>query len=304
MKPMHLKYSEFYITNVCNQNCENCNRFNNYAFKGHLLWDDHKDEYAKWAKLVNIDLIGILGGEPFGNPDMMNWIHGIAELWPKSSLTIVTNGTQFDRWPNLYDDLSIYGDRMQIEIYHHTPMSWAYAVEKHSKFLKNPRSYAPYRENRKITHDADMQMLQWRDKSGMNLKLAQEWHFATSSLIRDQDNKLSLQNSDPDEAAKICDFNNSGCHHFINGKLYKCGVVALLPEFIKQFKVDMDTRQQQLIDSYVPASADWSSEDLSQFIDDLNNKKTIPQCNLCPANKEISKFSASTKKIKIEEVHP
>lgn len=288
----NLAYSEFYITNVCNQNCENCNRFNNYAYKGHYLWDDHKDEYAKWAKLVNIDLIGILGGEPFGNPDMMNWIHGIAELWPNANLTIVTNGTQFDKWPNLYEDLLQYGTRIQIEVYHHTPMTWAYAVEKHSKFLKNPSP---------LYIEADK--CRWLDKSGMVLSLAQEWYFTTSALIRNnKTNELTLYNSDPDEAAKICDFNNCGCHHFIDGKLYKCGVVALLPTFTKQFKVHTTTEQKRLIDEYVPADPNWSDTQLTQFIDDLNSQKTIPQCSLCPATKERIKFSASTKKIKIEEI--
>ena len=38
-----LNYAEFYITNVCNLNCTECNRFNNYHFSGHQRWDDYSD---------------------------------------------------------------------------------------------------------------------------------------------------------------------------------------------------------------------------------------------------------------------
>ena len=32
---------EFYITNVCNIACPQCNRFNNWNFKGHQIWKDY-----------------------------------------------------------------------------------------------------------------------------------------------------------------------------------------------------------------------------------------------------------------------
>lgn len=38
---------EFHITNVCNLNCSACNKYNNYFYSGHYLWDDYKDFYKK-----------------------------------------------------------------------------------------------------------------------------------------------------------------------------------------------------------------------------------------------------------------
>ena len=298
----YLKYSEFYITNVCNQNCTGCNRYNNYAFKGHYLWEDHKEDYIKWSKLVDIELIGILGGEPLGNPDFLNWLHGIAELWPNADITIVTNGTYFDQWPNLYEELSQYGNRILIEVSHHTPGSWIQSIESHPKIFKQLKSLTPTR-NTIDPKNSEFYRLTYTDKSGMRLWLTSEWFFGDSALIRNElTNELTLHDSDPDEAADICAFHNAGCHHFIAGKLYKCGPVGLLPTFTKQFKVTVTEKQQQLINDYKPAEADWPEEDLTQFIDNLNNKVVIPQCSLCPSNQEQVKFSASTKKIKIEAV--
>ena len=298
----YLKYSEFYITNVCNQNCTGCNRYNNYAFKGHYLWEDHKEDYIKWSKLVDIELIGILGGEPLGNPDFLNWLHGIAELWPNADITIVTNGTYFDQWPNLYEELSQYGNRILIEVSHHTPGSWIHAIESHPRVLKqlksNVPSTLPDKRNPGYQHP-----LQYKDRTGITLQLMQEWIFGQSSLIRNElTNELTFHDSNPDEAADVCAFHEHGCHHFIEGKLYKCGPVGLMPEFMQQYKVTVTEKQQQLINDYKPAEADWTEEDLTQFIDNLNNKVVIPQCSLCPSNQEQVKFSASTKKIKIEAV--
>ena len=59
-----LPYVEFYITNVCNLNCTNCNRFNNYAFAGHQRWADNKEFYQQWAEILDVQEISILGGEP------------------------------------------------------------------------------------------------------------------------------------------------------------------------------------------------------------------------------------------------
>ena len=137
----------------------------------------------------------------------------------------------------------------------------------------------------------------------MKLQLMQEWIFGQSSLIRNElTNELTFHDSNPDEAADVCAFHEHGCHHFIEGKLYKCGPVGLMPEFMQQYKVTVTEKQQQLINDYKPAEAEWAVEDLTQFIDNLNNKVVIPQCSLCPSKHEQVKFSASTKKIKIETV--
>jgi len=115
----HLSYAEFYITNVCNLNCDNCNRYNNFAFGGHQSWAEYRDQYTKWAELIDIEMISILGGEPLLNPEFIDWVKGIADLWPNSFIRISTNGTQLDRWPELYDLLRQSEGRIYLEVNHH-----------------------------------------------------------------------------------------------------------------------------------------------------------------------------------------
>lgn len=300
-----LKYSEFYITNVCNLNCTNCNRFNNYTFKGHYNYSDYEQDYIKWSKIIDIETIGILGGEPLLNPDVFNWIDGIATLWPNSKIVIITNGTQLDRYENLYDELLKYDGRVYLEVNHHTPKSLKDKIQEIHTFLKAPFTYElqnqeqgwiktekiHYHENTRIT-----------DSNGIQVQFNPAWTFKESTLRYDKiNNTVSLHDSNPELAFAVCDFKK--CHHFIKGKLYKCGPIGLLPDFINQFKVELTEKQKSLIYDYKPAEHDWTTEQLDSFIDNLINARSIPQCSLCPQKQVIKPFSASGKKIiRLEEI--
>ena len=74
----------------------------------------------------------------------------------------------------------------------------------------------------------------------------------------------------------------STCHHFIKGRLYKCGVVALLPDFDQQHTLALSDSDRQLMESYVPLdiTADYQSK--ANFVNNLD--KQIDQCKFCPEN--------------------
>lgn len=335
-----LNYSEFYITNVCNLNCTNCNRFNNYAFSGHYHWADYADQYQQWAKLINIKHIGILGGEPFLNPEIFEWVDGIADLWPNSKLRIITNGTQLQRYPDLYDRLLKHRGRVIIELNNHDCDSQTKVFEEIENILQkpveikrinnSPESWSTTYQNirdiswpdcdsieqfdqlpLKIQHELremhGIDPVKWIaenydtvfvDSNGITIHHRPAWSFNECTVRYDpKNNGLSLHDSDPDKAMSVCYFKT--CHHFIKGRLYKCGPVGILPEFIQQFPVQVTAKQQALIDSYEPADVTWTSDQLDKFIDNLVQAKSIDQCALCPETFTPQQFSAGTKKIKI-----
>lgn len=341
----HLGYSEFYITNVCNLNCTNCNRFNNFNFKGHWRWQDHEQEYKEWAKLISIDEIGILGGEPLLNPDFSNWLNGVANLWPDSRIRIITNGTRILNVKNLYQMLLPLKGRVTLEVNCHnleqksklesdicellsdirsidhinldrdydfwkssynnikddswpecnSPADFSNLSEEIQQECENLHNISPGIHKRKF------EKLVILDDNNIKAELLPADSFLNSTLIFDQQKQtLSLHKNDPAKSMEVCCF--KVCHHFIDGKLYKCGPVALLPEFVKQFVVERDQEQDRLIHSYQPASLDWSKDDLDEFIDNLKNATPIPQCSLCPSKMNNVDFSASSKKIKIKQL--
>jgi organic radical activating enzyme len=338
-----LNYVEFYITNVCNLNCPNCNRFNNFNFTGHQRWADYADMYKEWSHILEFNSIGILGGEPLLNPDFLEWVAGVANLWPHTKINIITNGTQFDRWPELYDLLASYKGRISLEVSQHVYEENKQSRQRVIDFLQQP-------VNKKFFNRRDSNHTVWRhcynnvrDPSWPDCNTPDEfallpewiqhecrtvfnvdpdiWNDEIYSTIytdtnnievsyglansfnnttlnyNDSSGKLLLNKSDPAKAIEVCYVRR--CHHFIRGKLYKCGPVGVLPEFIKQFNVDITSDEEKLLTAYQPAEPSWGNEDMTKFIKNLTDIEPIPQCTFCPETFIPKKFNSSTKKIKL-----
>lgn len=266
---INIPYAEFYITNVCNLSCPGCNRFNNYNFKGFQLWSDYDKIYEKWSKEVSINYIGILGGEPLLNPSIVDWITGIRKLW-NVPVKIITNGFQLNKVKNFYDVLN-EDKKIILYVGIHNKQHKKEIFEILQTFLKQPLT---------IKHNSDnkyQQFLNIVDANGVNVKLEFNWWFHQGSLIP-INNGFTLHNSDPEKAHKNCHMKT--CHHFIKGKLYKCGVVALLPEFDSQHKLFLSAEDENLMSNYIPLNYDDSVEVKRNFIKNLKNP--IPQCKFCP----------------------
>jgi hypothetical protein len=120
-----------------------------------------------------------------------------------------------------------------------------------------------------------------KDKNNVVVQIKKENYFSQSALIPSQDQQtVGLHNSDPIKAHDVCFMKN--CHHFIEGKLYKCGVAALLPEFYQQFDMTVNSEEIEIMHSYQPGLSDFSDLELEKFLQDIKNP--ISQCRLCPEN--------------------
>jgi len=327
---MHLEYAEFYITNVCNLNCSDCNRFNNYAFAGHMNWEDHANDYTEWSKILDLDRIGILGGEPMLHPKFDQWVHNIAALWPRANIMIMSNGTQLDRWPDIYNLLKQYQGRVRLDISRHNAKFKEETLEKiqslypstYTKFFLNTHeqsestgSHGYYVTSESSErHPIDPSIISpviWADKSYevvyrdqyATIRYTTADIFDAAVVKLDTINKkLFLDNalSDANKAVNNCSCKHS--HHFLNGRLYKCGITAVLPELFKQFDVVATEEKKSLLSTYQPAEWSWDKSLLDQFINNLSLGQSIPQCSLCPEYHQPNFFAADTKKIKIEKL--
>lgn len=331
----HLDYCEFYITNVCNLNCTDCNRFNNLAFSGHQDWNSCKEKYQVWSQRLSISTISILGGEIFLHPDVCTWLDGIASLWPDANIKFITNGTQMHRIPDLYDRLNRYQGRVRLEINVHNQSEFDDRIKWAHQFLKGKRKTWPehcwsvgYENIRDVTwprcdlpeqfhqlpswiqqecHERGLNLPQptniapsWVDENQIRVNVVPAWRFYSSALRITPDG-LQLHNSDPEVAMKACYFKS--CHHFIDGYLYKCGPVGLFPDLIHQFPVNINDDDRNLIGSYRPASPYWDDATLEVFLQGLRNADAIPQCKFCPESTvECHDILSSNKKIPIKKL--
>jgi len=290
--------------------------------------------YEAWSKKIKFNRIGILGGEPLLNPTLLEWVNGLLELWPKTRLNILTNGTQLTRWPALYQTLLNNKDYTRLKISIHGKTLKDSTIDIVEKFLVGPitKTYDveifPDRQWQKMwdtirgsdwpdcpsakdfelmpehikrecneLHDLGPQL--WVDANGVCAEVTLVNYFVNSSMIVHNNQELSLHNSDPIKAVKNC--MSKFCHHFSRGKLYKCGLVGILPDFNEQFYLSITKEDQMLINSYQAAESTWSDQDFKTFLTDLKNGNPIPQCKFCPEEYISTKFDATTKKIKFKK---
>lgn len=324
---------EFYITNVCNLGCNNCNRLNNFHFKGSQNWDDYSEIYRKWSERLTFDSISILGGEPTLNKTLDQWCIGIRDLWPESEITVVTNGTKINKIPWLYNLCKNY--KIELEIAAHGRPRHKTLLEEIKKFLKPPikqyysndfsawiESYEAVKDPSwpkcksvedfntlpewiklecKDVHKIDPEnflkqtnTVMFSDSNNVNVKL----HFAetfVSAPLKFDGGMPKVYNSDKKKAHDVC--LSKHCHHFIEGKIYKCHHVALLPKFIEQFYVEISKDDEELLNKYKPATVYISDDCLDSFISELADP--IEQCKLCPENLEMFHLDGKDKKPKI-----
>jgi len=300
-------------------NCSRCNRFNNYAFSGHYKWNEYAEVYKSWSEKLDVGRIGILGGEPMLNPEFDVWVEEIAKLWPRASILIITNGTQFHRWPMLYKLLEKYQGRVRIDINRHDINAEAEVVRNveqffpgdYKKFYVNDGYYTQGPDHVKHFNFADNGIkyevwedqtykLAWRDHNQIFVRYGLANTFSKIPIERYDDRVKLVYWSDPTAAISICGGKES--HHFLNGKLYKCNVSAILPNFIKQFDVAMTDQQKELIESYEPAEITWNNDKLTEFVEGLRQTRCIEQCRLCPDVLDAKEFQAGIKKVHIKKI--
>ena len=289
---------EFYITNVCNLACPQCNRFNDYNFTGFQKWSDYEEQYTEWSKKIRLQKVVILGGEPLLNPTICEWIIGLNKLWNKK-INILTNGTRLNYVPGLYEALLNFreedGNWIGISIHN------ANDVDKHfeevRKFLKGPLEF--YKKD-DVTPQGDS--LTWGadyafvDSNGVHVHLYHQDSFYKAAIQKNNLGELTLHQSDPEEAHSECGFVQYQCHHFIKAKLYKCGPVALFPEFDEQHHLDITDEDRMLLNSYRALSVDEFDTRGQKFIDEIDD--IIPQCKFCPSNRTKNQVIESLNKVK------
>ena len=276
---MHLFQNkvDFYITNVCNLTCQRCNRFNNHDFKGWQRWSDYYNDYQKWSQLVELKSATIMGGEPFLNPTIGDWIQGINTLF-EIEIQVLTNGTRFAHAKHLYPMFFYRGKKSNFQnhigVSLHNPNDFESVDADIRRFLEGTIILKPKGQN---DWNSDWQYM---DSNGVMINVYISDQFGPASILEFSPGQFTLHNSDPEMAHRSCNFANFKSYHFIRGKLYKCGPVALFPEFDQQFSFNISTEDRELINSYQPLTPENYVDYHQEFFKNLDNP--LPQCKFCP----------------------
>lgn len=279
---------EFYITNVCNLTCDGCNRYNNYNFKGWQSWDEYEPILEEWARKIEIRHPVILGGEPLLNPDIVKWVNGLRRLWPEHyGVQIQSNGTRIDRVRGLYEALDPKeGNWIGISI--HNP-------DDREEIFSRIRNYlqSPIKESTNKSHPIGSDY-QFYDRNNWYVHAWMSNQFVQSNIIEKPDGGFTLYQSDPVQAHENCTFRRFKNYHWIRGKIYKCGPVALMPEFDQQHCFDISDEDRVLLNSYRGLSVDEFDQRGAEFLRTIDD--VIPQCKFCPEHYVYKPITFSDRK--------
>lgn len=345
MPKLHIRYVEFYITNVCNFECAGCNRFNNYAFSGRQHWKDLSHVYQRWSNILELDTWTLMGGEPMTSPDYLDWIKGLRNFWPRAEGNLLTNGHYLNEDNReLYNLCHHSNGKFMINIGLHNVHRASDMIQKVKRWMRGQITVTREPENIRDLPGFDLDWKnsynavkdqswpncdtidQWAnlpefikrechdlhnlspeilsdlrkeyllvDENGVRVKIWNENYFYQSALIEQpKSNSFRLHASDPVQAHAVCPQAIHKCYHFINGELYKCGPVALLKEFDKQYNIEVNDQDRALMNSYVPATADMPLGNIKLFLENID--QVIDQCKFCPENYEFKEIQSIGKK--------
>lgn len=277
---IHIDKLEFYITNVCNLTCSNCNRYNNFAFKGWASWDESADNLREWARHVHVQHPVLLGGEPLLNRDIVKWVKGLRELWPTSyGVQIQSNGTRIDQVPGLYEALDTEdGNWIGVSIHRQDDRDELFARIRN--FLRGEV---------KMTQDPNHPMgsaYQFIDSNHVMVHVWNNDNFGTSNIVKTTDGRYTVPRSNPTKAHENCSFRMWKNYHWIRGRIYKCGPAALMPEFDEQFGLDITPEERVVLNSYRGLGVEEWAERGPEFLATIDNE--IPQCKFCLEKTEYS----------------
>lgn len=276
---------EFYITNVCNYTCDNCNRFNNHKFSGGQRWSAYEADYRRWAELVDLSSIVIMGGEPLLNPTVVDWVRGASEIF-EADVQVLTNATRIHQTPGLYEAMversPIKGQRRHIGISLHNMADFDTLRANVLEFLQGPVLEFGTRLGIPAPNPPAPDYGAYWSAYDANGVLVNMWisnHFFPAAVQLNEQGRFTLHNSNVEAAYSNCAFARFKSYHFIRGKLYKCGPVALLTEFDQQKNLDITDEDRALIHSYRPLTPDNYADYSEEFFESLNGP--IPNCKFC-----------------------
>ena len=272
----NLNFAEFYITNVCNLVCENCNRFNDFSRRGKIDFDEKK--YIDFSQKFNISRISILGGEPLLHPNLFNYVKGIRKLWPDCSMVITSNGLLINKVKHLYE--YCVANECELEISFHDKGNLDLKIWKEIDYFKinNGKGWGRVkteilhhvgRDNEKFTTEAK----HLQDERGFKFLFTDAHFFSSTSIKEWRESTTPIpHNSDPEKAYHECTMKFS--HTFFDGELYKCGFIAAAKEFITERKAQ---EHWQKLWEYQPIN-------MNQFSPGWKSRFFSPEdvCSLCP----------------------
>ena len=262
-----LPFLEILIIRTCNLSCQGCTTFSDLKYSGYTTWDQGKNWLEPWTKRLEIQAIGVMGGEPLINPQITDWLIGMRQILPSAQIRFVTNGLLLERNWHIVELLQDLGNTVLKISQHVDDDRIDSVVEK----IFSAWDWEPVEE---------FGIKRWGRKHNLRFQIAKPTQFLKT--FRGEYHNMQPHNNNPAEAFDFCV--QQRCPLLYNGRIYKCGTVGLTPELLQRY----DYPNYDLWNPYIDAGLDnnCSEQDLNKFINNFGKPHQL--CRQCPTNQDHS----------------
>lgn len=85
----------------CSLSCFGCVTMSDQPRTGGVSIEEGEQWLSAWSQLLTVDTIGITGGEPLMNADVLEWVRRVRQYFPSSHIRVTTNGLHLKQVPIL-----------------------------------------------------------------------------------------------------------------------------------------------------------------------------------------------------------
>jgi organic radical activating enzyme len=268
LKPV-LEFLEVMIIRTCNLSCQGCTTFSDLTYNGYTTWEQGKLWLKPWIQRLDIQAIGLMGGEPLINPQIKLWIQGIRALLPNAQIRFVTNGLLLERHWEVVELLNELGN----------------TVLKISDHIKDPRIQSVIdRVFNTYTWQpvTEYGINRWATDRENRFQIARPERFMRTFQFEYAN--MAPHDSNPTDAFAVCV--QKRCPLLYNGELYKCGTIGLTPELLER----NHWPNQELWQPYISQGLlpDCSDNTLAKFINNYGKPHAI--CRQCPTANDVDSW--------------
>lgn len=257
---------ESMILRACNLACEGCTTFSDLKWNQWTPWAQGRLEIEPWLKRLDPESWAIMGGEPLLHPGLADWILGIRQLIPQARIRFTTNAVLMSRQWHIAELLQDLGN-CTLKFSYHTPGAELDAVIQRvfdTWHLEPVQEYGIKR---------------WVGQGGFRFQIARPQEFLRT--YQGQLPNITPHDNDPGQAFARCV--QQRCPMLWQGKLYKCGTVALTPDLLERYGWPNQSHWQPYLGHGL--AHDCSDHELDEFLANFGRPHAV--CRQCPTAKDI-----------------
>ncbi len=256
-----LKYFSVDIASHCNLNCKYCDHFSPLSDEIYADLNDLKKHFRRISGLLNVGMIGLMGGEPLLHPDIADVLKITRRIFKNSIITLRTNGILLEKQPDKFWQIC---SRYNIYV----------VITKY-----------PIKLNYKIIY-------QKAQEYGVSVSYIFDRESGCKKMYKfifDMNGK-----QDAGEMAEICWQNKGNCTYFNNGCFYPCSIAGNVNKFNKFFNQNLIVSSDDYIDIYKIKRG--GGKKIINFIN-----TAIPFCRYCDIKAQIPDLNFEISKKEITE---